>query len=93
MTGKGPAFRPSVLSVRTPSALCENMSNLFQEDDYFEPELDEAGPQREQVDKFGAEHIRVSKDLPKANFFDHEEKPPTFKEKISRKIKRVLWNR
>jgi large subunit ribosomal protein L47 len=78
LTGQGPAFTPNVLS----------------EDEYFEPEYDEAGPQREQqFDRFGEEHIRAGRDLPQNNFFDTEEKPKSLRERVAGRVKRVLWNR
>ncbi|KAF2199201.1 MRP-L47-domain-containing protein [Delitschia confertaspora ATCC 74209] len=74
LSGEGPAYTPNVLS----------------EDDYFEPERDETGPES---DKFEDAHITAGKDLPKENFFDTKAEPATTKEKLAEKVKRVLWNK
>jgi len=90
LTGIGPAYTPRFISVRLCIPLRRKLANFSQDDEYFEPEPDEAGPES---DQFGEEHVRAGKDLPKSDFFNTPQEPQTLKDKMAQKVKRVLWNK
>ena len=95
LTGQRQAYNPRILSVSNSARLYNNHLNLVQDeyddDDYLEADPDTAGPES---DKFGEAHVKAGKDLPKADFFNTPQDPPTLKEKMAQKVKRVLpWSK
>jgi len=58
----------------------------------MQPEVQKDEPVREiQIKK--EEELKRNKELPESAFFNTPENPPTLKEKMKDKAKRVLWNK